>query len=154
MCVRVCVFLIVRIYAKLAIYIPLLSRKIIIVCLHFAVFDGYCSTVQGLLDWVEVDLGFTELLIIQIDLCVMCLFVLYLPVSLSKIIIVCLHFAHTACVRMCICVRRCVRVHVNAHMYICLCTCIRVCVCICTCIYTCICKCVYVCVRVSMCVHI
>jgi len=22
-------------------------------------FDGYCSTVQGLLDWVEVDLGFT-----------------------------------------------------------------------------------------------
>ena len=24
-------------------------------------FDGYCSTVQGLLDWFEVDLGFTEL---------------------------------------------------------------------------------------------
>ena len=24
-------------------------------------FDGYCSTVQGLLDWVEVDLGFTKL---------------------------------------------------------------------------------------------
>jgi len=23
--------------------------------------DGYCSTVQGLLDWFEVDLGFTEL---------------------------------------------------------------------------------------------
>ena len=23
-------------------------------------FDGYCSTVQGLLDWFEVDLGFTE----------------------------------------------------------------------------------------------
>jgi len=34
--------------------------------------DGYCSTVQGLLDWFEVDLGFTELLLIQIDLCVMC----------------------------------------------------------------------------------
>ena len=34
--------------------------------------DGYCSTVQGLLDWFEVDLGFTELLFIQIDLCVMC----------------------------------------------------------------------------------
>jgi len=30
-------------------------------------FDGYCSTVQGLLDWVEVDLGFTELSFIQID---------------------------------------------------------------------------------------
>ena len=23
--------------------------------------DGYCSTVQGLLDWFEVDLGFTDL---------------------------------------------------------------------------------------------
>jgi len=34
--------------------------------------DGYCSTVQGLLDWFEVDLGFTELLFIQINLCVMC----------------------------------------------------------------------------------
>ena len=37
-----------------------------------AFLDGYCSTVQGLLDWFEVDLGFTELLFIQIDLCVMC----------------------------------------------------------------------------------
>ena len=27
--------------------------------------DGYCSTVQGLLDWFEVDLGFTELSFIQ-----------------------------------------------------------------------------------------
>jgi len=27
--------------------------------------DGYCSTVQGLLDWFEVDLGFTELVFIQ-----------------------------------------------------------------------------------------
>jgi len=31
--------------------------------------EGYCSTVQGLLDWFEVDLGFTELLFIQMDLC-------------------------------------------------------------------------------------
>ena len=29
--------------------------------------DRYCSTVQGVLDWFEVDLGFTELLVIQID---------------------------------------------------------------------------------------
>jgi len=28
--------------------------------------DGYCSTVQGLLDWFEVDLGFTELLFIHV----------------------------------------------------------------------------------------
>jgi len=47
--------------------------------------DGYCSTVQGLLDWFEVDLGFTELLFIQIDLCVMCVFVLYSPVSLLHV---------------------------------------------------------------------
>ena len=32
---------------------------------------GHCSTVQGLLDWFEVDLGFTELLFIQIGLCVL-----------------------------------------------------------------------------------
>ena len=38
--------------------------------------DGYCSTVQGLLDWFEVDLGFTELKFIQIYLCVLCVFVL------------------------------------------------------------------------------
>ena len=48
------------------------------------VLDGYCSTVQGLLDWFEVDLRFTELLFIQIDLCVMCVFVLHSPVSLSS----------------------------------------------------------------------
>jgi len=33
-----------------------------------AFLDGYCSTVQGLLDWIEVDLGFTKLLFIQTDL--------------------------------------------------------------------------------------
>ena len=36
------------------------------------VFDGYCSTVQGLPDWFEVDLGFTVLSFIQIDLCILC----------------------------------------------------------------------------------
>ena len=46
--------------------------------------NGYCSTVQGLLDWFEVDLGFTELLFIQVDLCVLCVFVLYSRVSLSS----------------------------------------------------------------------
>ena len=46
--------------------------------------DGFCSTVQRLLDWFEVDLGFTELLFIQIRLCVLCDFVLYSRVSLSS----------------------------------------------------------------------
>jgi len=61
-------------------------------CLH-----GYCSTAQGLLDWFEVDLGFTELLFIQIDLCVMFVFVLYSPVSHSSCFhhIRMLHVAHT-----------------------------------------------------------
>jgi len=54
--------------------------------------DGYCSTVQGLLDWFEVDLGFTDFLFIQIDLCVMCGFVLYSVVSLSS----CPFFGHPA----------------------------------------------------------
>ena len=36
----------------------------------FTFLDGYCSTVQGLLDWFEVDLGFTELSFIPIDLCI------------------------------------------------------------------------------------
>ena len=46
--------------------------------------DGYCSTVQGLLDWFEVDLGFTELLFIQIDLCVRCVFVLKIKSRLEQ----------------------------------------------------------------------
>ena len=54
--------------------------------------DGYCSTVQGLLDWFEVDLGFTELSFIQIDLCVACVFVIYSRVSLSS----CPFFGHSA----------------------------------------------------------
>jgi len=33
----------------------------IVVILIVNLLDGYCSTVQGLLDWLEVDLGFTEL---------------------------------------------------------------------------------------------
>ena len=53
----------------------------------FFFFDGYCSTVQGLLDWFEVDLGFTELSFIQIDLCVLCVFVLYFRLLSRKKII-------------------------------------------------------------------
>jgi len=53
---------------------------------HLATFfDGYCSTVQGLLDWFEVDLGFTEFSFIQMDLCVLCVFVLYSRVLYSRV---------------------------------------------------------------------
>jgi len=36
--------------------------------------DGYCSTVQGLLDWFEVDIGFPELVLFRLNevLCVLC----------------------------------------------------------------------------------
>jgi len=50
-----------------------------ITSVEFSFLDGYCSTVQGLLDWFESDLGFTELLFIQIDLRVMFVFVFYSP---------------------------------------------------------------------------
>jgi len=45
--------------------------------------DGYFITVQSLLDWLEVDLGFTKLLFVQIDLSVICVFVLYSSLLLS-----------------------------------------------------------------------
>ena len=54
-------------------YIDVLHRHMS--CMTPNSLDGYCSTVQGLLDWFEVDLKFTELLFIQIDLCVVCVFV-------------------------------------------------------------------------------
>jgi len=58
-------------------------NKAFVMCVHVYVSacisllpcrDGYSSTLQGLLDWAEVDLGFTELLFIQIGLCVMCMY--------------------------------------------------------------------------------
>jgi len=55
-----------------------------VLLLIYSFLDGYCSTVQGLLDWFEVDLRFTELLFIQIDFCVLCVFVLYSRVSLCS----------------------------------------------------------------------
>jgi len=39
--------------------------------------DGYC-TVQGLLDWVEVDLGFPELVLFRL-ICVFCVFLFSTP---------------------------------------------------------------------------
>ena len=36
-----------------------------LLCVFTAFVDGYCSTVQGLLDWSEVDLGFPELVLLR-----------------------------------------------------------------------------------------
>jgi len=47
--------------------------SVLVISIHmYSFLDGYCSAVQGLLDWFEVDLGFTELLFIQIDLRIVC----------------------------------------------------------------------------------
>ena len=57
------------------------SKRLVPYVTRHSSFDGYWSTVQGLLDWFEVDLGFTELLFIQIDLCDMCVFVPYVTLA-------------------------------------------------------------------------
>jgi len=94
--------------------------------------DGYCSTVQGLLDWFEVDLGFTELLFIQIGLCVMCVLVGYVTRNVVS---------HNPCVRsytwvtshVCIYEVYAYMGHVYAYMghSIVVYVCIDMCICIC-----------------------
>ena len=61
---------VVSCYVSLSCVVCRVSHFVFLLCHTF--FDGCCSTVQGLLDWFEVDLGFTELSFIQIDLCVLC----------------------------------------------------------------------------------
>jgi len=50
-----------------------------------AFLDGYCSTVQGMLDWFEVDLGFIEHLFRLI--CVFCVFLFSTPASHSPLVL-------------------------------------------------------------------
>jgi len=82
------------------------------VCVLYSIFDGYCSTVQGLLDWFEVDLRFTDLLFIQIetlervrDQREKCVCVLYsiTHVYIYIYVIDCMRVCR-ACLRMCVCV--------------------------------------------------
>jgi len=68
--------------------------------------DGYCSTVQGLLDWFEVDLGFTELLFIQIGLCVAVCFCSLYKCHISASVL--------QCVAVCCSVLQCVAVCCSA----------------------------------------
>ena len=83
-----------------------------IVCMYACIaLDGYCSTVQGLLDWFEVDLGFTELLFIQIDLCVLCVFVLYSPIY--AYMIVCMY----ACMPLYVCMYVCMPICMYVRMH-------------------------------------
>jgi len=75
------------------------------VCVSFALFFffyGYCSTVQDLLDWFEVDLGFSELSFIQIDLCVLCVSFAYVHI-----------FVYT-------CIRVHLYIYIERYTYICM----------------------------------
>jgi len=81
-----------------------------------------------LLDWFEVDLGFTELSFIQIDLCVLCVFDTQVPFR-----------------------ARCVDFFVRVGKGVCVCVCGCVCVCVCVCVWIFIrrytsppCACVYI----------
>ena len=73
-CASVCLCDVLSVCLSLKICVSVCLQIVRVRCVVRAFLDGYCSTVQGLLDWFEVDLGFTELLFIQIDLCVLCVF--------------------------------------------------------------------------------
>jgi len=74
------------------------------VCTYVSFLDGYCSTVQGLLDWFEVDLGVTELLFIQIDLCVMCVSMCVRMSHVGKLAMICVDVHCKAVFDKCVCV--------------------------------------------------
>jgi len=62
---------------------------------HFeSCFYGYCSTVQGLLDWFEVDLGFSELVLFRL-ICVLCVFLISIAITISSLV-----FSGTDCIYM------------------------------------------------------
>jgi len=119
--------------------------------------DGYCSTVQGLLDWFAVDLGFTELLIVQIDLCVCgssptCAYVV--SVCLCLVWCVCVSVCLCVCVSVCLCfcMYEYAQVSVSACVSVCLCVYVSVCLClgVSCCLSICRCECVSMCLVVYL----
>jgi hypothetical protein len=94
--------------------------------------DGYCSTVQGLLDWFEVDLGFTKLcLVVYSDWFVYCMFFRLLHqrrgacpahefyvhfYSFWKCL--CLYRKKSTNIHVCACACVCVRLHIYIHTHI------------------------------------
>ena len=73
MCQCECVNVYVYVYTCVSVWGVFMCVFIPIAYVFTHIFlDGYCSTVQGLLDWFEVDVGVTKLLLIQTDLCVVC----------------------------------------------------------------------------------
>jgi len=68
----ICICIDIDRYLAPHVSVVLRSMSVCALSVMFDFLDGYCSTVQGLLDWFEVDLGFTKLWFIQTDLCVLC----------------------------------------------------------------------------------
>ena len=54
--------------------------------LYRALVDGYCSTVQALLDWFEVDLGSPSFPLFRL-ICVLCVFLCSTPASHSPLVL-------------------------------------------------------------------
>jgi len=150
---------------------------------HHSFLDGYCSTVQGLLDRFEVDLGFPEPVLFRL-ICVFCVFLfcvffgalffgsICLSASLFTRLMFCL-FSLNVSVRVSVCrcvgvsVCRCVGVSVCLCvcvsvclcvvcicMSVCLCVCMSVCLCVCTSVFPCVCASVRLCVCVSVCLFV
>ena len=57
--------------------------------------DGYCKHCTGFVDWFEVDLGFTELLFIQIGLCDLCVLGVILRFCVIPSVIGCTYITNT-----------------------------------------------------------
>jgi len=84
-------------------------------------FDGYCSTVQGLLDWFEVDLGFTRAYIYSNRfVCCVCFcdtwddFNHLYHLLLAGVSYVCMYMYINIYIYMCVymCVHVCIYIHV------------------------------------------
>jgi len=93
--------------------------------------DGYCSTVQGLIDWFEVDLGFPELFVFRL-ICVLSVFLSPTLSSRSPLVAVVVAEVSRLLVHL-----RFLLLPANV------CVCVFVCACVCVCV------CVWVCARVK-----
>ena len=113
------------------------------------------------LDWFEVDLGFNEFSFIQIDLCVLCVFVLYSRVSLSSCPF--LDIVHglpravgvLQCVAVCCSLLQCVAVCCSVSQCVAVCCRMLQCVAVCRSVLQCVAVYMVTCVHfVYVCGHV
>ena len=104
--------------------------------------DGYCSTVQGLLHWFEVDLGFSELVFSRL---ICALSVCFASDDRAW------HAQGRSCVCLRVCVLRGASVCVYVYMCVCVCASVHLCVCVFVCFFVCMFVCLSDCVSVCLC---